>query len=263
MMPAAGRQFAAGASLNSGSLRRVESCVTAGRVRKMLLISGAVLLLIASVVALVWWWPEPPPLRVLEVKEGDKTLAASRGQRMVSVTIRNRLSQRVVFDAAEKGVSYSYSAASGPGTTEVLHSLHLPILEGRASAGSLYQISIMLPNEAETVRFQMRYRTEGVPRRPFGIGAPMARVQPPSKASAWLQKAVSSVSKPLYDKLWPSTLVVGPLPAGLNGLPASSSYFLYSSSLVSRPPYDWKNTSLEVSLPKFARDNAGTGNSAR
>ncbi len=88
---------------------------------------------------------------------------------------------------------------------------------------SIYQVAVVLPNEVETLRLQLSYRSDS--QWPFGIGNYQSRYQPPSKSSAWLQRSVRGVSQKLYDSLWPA-------------FPSVRSY-------------NWESVSQEVNLPKF------------
>ncbi len=57
----------------------------------------------------------------------------------------------------------------------------------------------LVPTNAEACRLHVMYFSA----LPLGLGSPVARLSPPSKASAWMQKAVQALSQPLYDRLWP------------------------------------------------------------
>jgi hypothetical protein len=199
-----------------------------------LLVAGGLMLLLIAVVVIACCRPEPIPLRVVEVKEGDRALAATRGQRLVSITVHNELDQHVIFGNGWNDVSYSYRIKTGGGTMEVSHPLQIPGLglQKSSAAGSVYQIAILMPNEVEAVSLELRYRIGDGVHWPFGIGDPRARYLPPSKASDLLQRVTRAISRSLYDKLWPNS---------------------------SKETYHWRNASLQVAVPKFTAPGPADG----
>jgi hypothetical protein len=173
-------------------------------------LAGIVSALVLAGLAAAWLLPARYPVEVTLVSvrdDHDSNLARSEmrnnnwpdGVRMVTVSLHNRKNAGLRFESADAcEIRRRGNWIPLPQDSQLLS--HFTAMFRLAE--NLDQVTVFAPQDTDAVRIKIIYRPNPQG-RPFGIGNDIARYNPPSRASRWLQGAVKPFSTPLYDWLWP------------------------------------------------------------
>ena len=196
------------------------------------ILGGALMLLIAGFITALCWPREGPivltvmglrPTGILDYDflKADESNRVDAAEISGLETVSMAMSGRATTDElSEFSVSPEFESRSNGRWVKASGAILLPNMQSDQSRAGSYHVVCLMPKGAEACRIRVDYYS-GLP---LGIGNPVARELPPSRASEWAQKGVRAASQSLYRRLWPqsrcwdmclkTTVVEVPLPKG-------------------------------------------------
>ena len=135
----------------------------------------------------------------LKADESNRVNAAEiSGLETVSMAVSGRATTE---ELSEFRVSPEFESRSSGKWVKATGAVLFPNMQNDQSPAGSYHVVCLMPKGAEAGRIRVDYYS-GLP---LGIGNPVARDLPPSRASEWTQKGVRAVSQSLYSRLWPQS----------------------------------------------------------